>query len=182
MKLKNSKKLFTTPLLVSAICALVGGGLLFYYYCFAKEYSAASLVSCYLIIAVGVFSLLSIIYFAVKQNIAKKTLNEGEEYVATYISHDTNVSSQKTNYYSLKYKYFIDGKEIIKKSKYEFTWGEILTLKAVGSFNIKIYKNNIILVDNLEKLFENNKEKVKEVEQRYYNAQAKVEELLNKEI
>ena len=62
MKIKNTRKLLTTPLLVSAICALVGGGLLLYYYLYAKDSSIASFVTCYAIVAVGALSLISIVF------------------------------------------------------------------------------------------------------------------------
>lgn len=178
MKIKNTKKLLTTPLLVGAICALVGGGLLLYYYLYAKDSSIASFVTCYAIVAVGALSLISIVFILIEQHYKIKTLKQGQELIAKYLSNDTNVSAQKTNYYSIQFQYELDNQVYTRKTKYEFSWGEVLTLKVVGEFKIRLLNGRIVLDEDLESLFENNKEKIRQEEQKYYDAQSKIEEIL----
>ena len=49
-------------------------------------------------------------------------------------------------------------------------WKEVLTLKAVDNFQIRVLNGRVVLDCDLDKMFEDNKEAVKELEDRYNKA------------
>jgi len=178
MKIEKLKSLILRPFLAGLIALAVGGGLFIYYYCFYENPSVASYVITAAIAVMGVLAWLSTIWFFISHLLRSKVKNNGQLVKASYVSHETHVSAAKVNYYSITYKYELDGKEYTKKSKSEFVWKEVLTLRAIKEFNIKVLNSRVVLDDDLEDLFEKNKELVKLEQQKYDEAYKQVDNLL----
>ncbi len=67
-----------------------------------------------------------------------------------------------------------------KASKSEFVWKEILTLKAVNDFQIRVLNGRVVLDCDLENMFEENKQAVLELEERYNKAREEVAKIVSK--
>ena len=178
MKLENTKKAILRPFLAGVIGLSVGGGLFLLYYFKVLESSTAAYVINGAIAFVGVLAMITTIFVAINQVQKLKVKKEGEVKVATYISHETHTSAGKENYYNVTFSYELNGEKIIKKSKAEFVWKEVLTLKAIKNFNIKVLNGRVVMDDDIEELFEKNKELVKLEQQKYDEAYSKVEQIL----
>ena len=180
MKIENTKQAILRPLLLGLLGLAVGGGLFVYYYFFKKDVSVAAYVINGAIALFGVIGMVSTIYIAIEQYLKLKTKKEGQIVKAQYVSHKTNVTQAKINYYKVKIKYELDGKEVEIDSKSEFEWKEVLTLKAVKEFQIRVLNGRVVLDCDLNKLFEENKQAVLELENRYNKARDEVANIISK--
>lgn len=175
---KNFKDTVLKPLLLGLLCLVLGGGLLLYYYKFAKETSTASFVVSYAVVAGAVAFVITAILSYIKELKKTKALNMGDKIILNFISYDSDVSNKNQTFYKITFKYEYLNKEQTYISKNEFIWAHVLTFKAAEHINARIYKNVIVVEDDLEKLFEDNKEKIKQIEQKYQSAYSKVDEIL----
>ena len=180
MKIENTKSVILRPLLLGLLGLAVGGGLFVYYYFFKEDTSVAAYVINGAIALVGFLGIVATIYFAIEQYLKIKTKKEGQIVKAQYVSHYSNVSSGKINYYKVPYKYEIDGVSQEKTSKSEFIWKEVLTLKAVDNFQIRVLNGRVVLDCDLDKMFEDNKQAVLELEERYNKAREEVAKIVSK--
>ncbi len=178
MKIEKTKQVILRPLLLGLIGLAVGGGLFIYYYFFNEDTSVAAYVINGAIALVGVVGIVSTIYFAILQYLKIKTKNQGQLLKAKYISHKTNVTSAKVNYYMITYSFELNGKSVEMTSKSEFEWKEVLTLKAMEEFEIRYLNGRVVLDIDLNKAFEENKDKVLEIEKRYQKAQEEVNKII----
>lgn len=166
------------PLLIGLVFLAFGGGLLLYYYKFAKESSVASFVISYAVVVAGIFVLLSAIYFLYKYKMQVLTLQKGELINAEFISYDSDVSTKNQTYYKITFKYNYLDKEVTFTSSNEFLWVHVLTLKANKEIKLRKYKNYLVIDENLEELFEKNKEEIRQIEKKYHEAYESVDKLL----
>ena len=178
MKIENTKQVILRPLLIGLLGLAVGGGLFIYYYFFKEEVSVAAYVINGAIALFGVIGMVSTIYISIVQYLKLKTKKEGQIVKAQYVSHKTNVTQSKVNYYKVTYKYEIDGVSVEKTSPSEFEWKEVLTLKAVKDFQIKVLNGRVVLDCDLNQLFHDNKDAVLELENRYNKAREEVAKIV----
>ena len=179
MKIDSTKSVIFRPLLLGLLGLLVGGGLFIYYYFFKEDTSVAAYVINGVIAFAGVVGILSTIYVAIIQYLKIQTKKNGEQVVAHYVSHKTDTSSGKVDYYKITYKYEINGQEFTKTSSSEFDYKEALTLKAVKDFQIRVLNGRVVLDCDLNQMFNDNKEAVKELEDKYNKAISEVDKILN---
>ena len=180
MKIEKTKSVILRPLLLGLIGLLVGGGLFIYYYYFNEDTSVAAYVINGAIGLIGVVGIISTIGLGIVQYLKLKTKKDGQVIMATYVSHKTNVTVSKVNYYMVTYKYVDNGVEVVKTSKSEFDWKEVLTLKAANEFQIRYLNGRVVLDCDLNKMFEENKDTVLELESRYNKAREEVDKIINK--
>ena len=179
MKLNSTKSVIFRPLLLGSLGLLVGGGLFVYYYFFNDDTSVAAYVINGIIFFAGVVGVLSTIYVAIIQYLKIQTKNKGDVVIAHYVSHKTDTSFSKVDYYKITYKYELNGVEVIKTSSSEFDYKEALTLKCVQDFQIRVLNGREILDCDLTQMFNENKDAIKELEDRYNKAQDAVNKIIN---
>ena len=180
MKIESTKSVILRPLLLGVLGLIVGGGLFIYYYYFKKDVSVAAYVINGAIALAGVVGIISTIYISIIQYLKIKTKKEGEIVKARYVSHKTDTTASKINYYKVKYTYEINNQTFEKASRSEFTYKEALTLKCVNEFQIRVLNGRVVLDCDLDQLFEENKEAIKELEDRYNKAIDVVNNILKK--
>ena len=179
MKINSTKSVIFRPLLLGLLGLLVGGGLFIYYYFFKEDTSVAAYVINGVIAFAGVVGILSTIYVAIIQYLKIQTKNKGDKVLAHYVSHKTDTSFSKVNYYKVTYTYEIDGVEFKKTSSSEFEYKEALTLKTVKDFQIRVLNGRVVLDCDLNQMFNDNKDAVLELEGKYNKAQEAVDKILN---
>ena len=179
MKIENTKSAILRPLLLGLLGLAVGGGLFIYYYCFKEDVSVAAYVINGAIALFGVIGMISTIYISIEQYLKLKTKKEGQIVKAQYVSHKTEVTQSKVNYYKVTYTYVIDGVSFEKTSYSEFEWKEVLTLKAAKEFQIRVLKGRVVLDCDLNQMFNDNKDAVLELEKRYNQAREEVAKIVS---
>jgi len=180
MKIEKTKSVIFRPLLLGLIGLVVGGGLFIYYYFFKEDTSVAAYVINGAIALAGVIGMISTIYVGIVQYLKIKTKKTGSECIAKYVSNSTNVTQSKINYYKITYTYTLNNQEFIKTSSSEFIFKEVLILKCVHEFKIRVLNGRVVLDDDLDQLFEDNKEAILELEKKYNIARGEVDKILNK--
>ncbi len=167
MKKLTVKNNVVRPAVIGAVVAVMGIVLLVYYRYFAEEKSVASYVVSAVTLAVGVALAISALFRLAEIKKNDKTALSGESATAEFISYGTEKSVGKVAVYYVEYSYEKDGKKYVVKSPSQFTWYEVLTLKAAGQFPIKVYKDNRMLDCDLLKMQMEHREKVAELNRKY---------------
>ena len=180
MKINSTKSVIFRPLLLGLLGLVVGGGLFIYYYFFKEDTSVAAYVINGAIGLAGIIGIIATVFIAINQYLKLQVVKKGTTITAHYLSHKTDTSFQKVDYYKLTYKYELNGVEVVKTTSSEFEYKEVLTLKASQDFQIKVLNGREILDCDLNKMFEENKDKVKELEDRYNKAKEEVNKIINK--
>lgn len=170
MKRLNAKDNVLKPALIGCVVIVLGIALLVYYRYFAKEWSVASYVVSAVTLLVGVLLTVLSLLKLIKIKKDEKTILFGEKIVAEFLSYGTEKTSGKVAVYYIEYSYEQDGKKYIVKSPSQFTWYEVLTLKAAGKFDIRVYKGNCLLDCDLLKMQMDNREEVAKLNQKYEHA------------
>lgn len=179
MKFEKSYKVILRPVLVGLVAIILGIVLVVYYNSQENATTASYFIS-WAVVAVGIFMLLFALYVSIMQIVKNRVSKFGTQYIARYLSHETNSSAGKVNYYSITYTYHMDGMDYTKTSKEEFTWKEILTLKTVKEFKIKVFNNKVILDEDLNDTYIKYQKQIAETESKYNNAYREVEDTLKK--
>lgn len=167
MKRLNTKNNVIKPVIYGSIVVVLGIVLLVYYRYFAKESSVASYVVSVVTLLVGVALIVLSLLKLIKIKKDGDTIKYGEKLKANFLSYGTNKTSGKVAVYYIEYSYEYQGKKYICTSPSVFTWYEVLTLKAVEEFDIKMYKGNCLLDCDLLQLQMQNREKVAELNKKY---------------
>lgn len=167
MKKLTVKNNVVRPAVIGAVVAVMGIVLLVYYRYFAEEKSVASYVVSAVTLIVGVALAISALFRLAEIKKNEKTALSGESATAEFISYGTEKSVGKVAVYYVEYSYEKDGKKYVVKSPSQFTWYEVLTLKAAGQFPIKVYKDNRMLDCDLLKMQMEHREKVAELNRKY---------------
>ncbi len=170
MKKLNAKDNVIKPAIIGGVVIILGIVLLVYYRYFAKEWSVASYVVSAVTLAVGVLLTIMSLLKLVKIKKDENTILFGESITATFLSYGTEKTSGKVAVYFIEYSYEKDGKKYIVKSPSQFTWYEVLTLKASKEFAIRVYKDNCLLDCDLLKMQMEHREEVAKLNQKYEQA------------
>lgn len=170
MKKLNAKDNVLKPTIIGGVVVILGIALLVYYRYFAKEWSVASYVVSAVTLLVGLLLMILSLLKLIKIKKDEKTILYGESVVADFLSYGTEKTSGKVAVYYIEYSYEKDGKKYIVKSPSQFTWYEVLTLKAAGQFNIRVYDGNCLLDCDLLKMQMDNREEVAKLNQKYEQA------------
>lgn len=175
MKKLTVKNNVVRPAVIGAVVAVMGIVLLVYYRYFAEEKSAASYLVSAITLVVGVALAISALVRLVEIKRDEKTAIAGESATARFVSYGTEKSVGKVAVYYVEYSYEKDGKTYMVKSPSQFTWYEVLTLKAAENFPIKVYKENRMLDCDLLQMQMEHREEVAELNRKYETA---LEELM----
>ena len=167
MKKLTVKNNVIRPAVIGIIVAVLGIVLLVYYRYFAAEKWAASYLVSAITLIVGVALAISALFRLAEIKREEKTALSGESATAEFMSYGSEKSIGKVAVYYVKYSYEKDGKKYIVKSPSQFTWYEVLTLKAAGKFPIKVYKESRMLDCDLLKMQMEHREEVAELNRKY---------------
>ena len=94
----------------------------------------------------------------------------GKSALGTFISYGTQKTSGKVAVYYIEYSFEDEGKKYVCKTPHEFNWYEVLTLKVVGDFPIKVYNGKSVLDCDIMKMHLDNREAVAELNAKYEQA------------
>ncbi len=94
----------------------------------------------------------------------------GKSALGTFISYGTQKTSGKVAVYYIEYSFEDEGKKYVCKTPHEFNWYEVLTLKVVGDFPIKVYNGKSVLDCDVMKMHLDNREAVAELNAKYEQA------------
>lgn len=158
------------PLIISIAVTLLGTALLVYYVCFSKKPTTLNYVVSALTVAVGGLLIAAAAVRFIKVKGEEKIALLGTPTQATFISYGSQKTSGKVAIYYVEYSFEYDGKKYVCKTPHQFNWYEVLTLKVVKNFQIKVYKGKSILDCDLMKLHLDNREAVAELNSKYAQA------------
>ena len=170
MNKATAKQSVIKPLIISVIVTLLGIALLVYYIGFSKKPTTLNYVVSALTVAVGVLLIAAATVRIVKVKGEEKIALLGTPTQAEFISYGSQKTSGKVAIYYIEYSFEYDGKKYVCKTPHKFNWYEVLTLKVVGTFQIKVYKGKSILDCDIMKLHLDNREAVAELNQKYAQA------------
>lgn len=177
MKKFNAKENVIKPAITGAIAFILGVGLLVYYRYFATSARASSYIVPALCVVAGAFIIVSAVLRIIKMKSDEKVARLGVPAMATFISYNSDRTSNKVAVYYVEYSYEIDGVRYVCKSPSEYNWYEVLTLKVVGQFPIKAYNGKSVLDCDLMQMHLDNREAVAELSRKYEQA---IDELIQK--
>ncbi len=170
MRQNGAKENLIKPLILSVVVTLLGIGLLVYYVCFSKKPSTLNYVVSGLTVAVGISLIAAAIVRLVKVKGNEKIKLIGKSALGTFISYGTQKTSGKVAVYYIEYFFEDEGKKYVCKTPHEFNWYEVLTLKVVGDFPIKVYNGKSVLDCDIMKMHLDNREAVAELNAKYEQA------------
>ena len=177
MKKSNVKDNVIKPVVTGVIVLILSVALFVYYRYFAKSVRASSYIVPALGLAAGVVLIVSAILRVFKMKSDEKIARLGVPAMATFLSYNSNKTSNKVAVYYVEYSYEVDGKRYVCKSPSEYNWYEVLTLKVVGEFPIKTYNGKSVLDCDLMQMHLDNREAVAELSRKYEQA---IDELIQK--
>ncbi|MCH5165137.1 MAG: hypothetical protein J1G01_01920 [Clostridiales bacterium] len=112
--------------------------------------------------AIGLASLVGLIWLFVEYILILKCLQHGEVFIAEFVSIGKSIKyvygervsgyTSSITLHGVVFKFTVDGREITKCSKRVFTWEEVQSLQKKKTFNIR-YNNIVAVIDEIPKEF-----------------------------
>ncbi|MGN0771819.1 MAG: hypothetical protein ACI4MI_04470 [Christensenellales bacterium] len=177
MKKLDFAKSVIYPYVLGVVALAIGIGLAIYYNG-RSAVNASTFIVPILTMVVGVICIVGGIVRTCQYAVQSKIIKGGKTTTAEFINYSSGGKSGKIEYFSVEYRYCNDeGKEYVCKSPSQFTWQEVLALKAAEKFTIGYRGKNCILLDDIGLLTLAYSKKMSALQQKYEAAVDKVETL-----